>query len=96
MVDDALLALVDAEATRRGQTRRVFIERALKQELGGNPAAPARPSAPGTVAKGRQPKATHAKPAGPVPVARQALDDGVSAARRARQHKLNEAKGRKR
>ena len=33
MVDDALLALVDAEAERRGQTRRVFTERALEAAL---------------------------------------------------------------
>ena len=46
MVDDALLVRVDAEALRRGQTRRVFTERALEAALS-EPVGSVAGSAPG-------------------------------------------------
>ena len=77
MVDDALLALADVEAERRGQTRRVFVERAIRAALhesddfdiacGVLPAiegmATQRTAVPVTVEQGRTPKAAHPKPA---------------------------------
>jgi hypothetical protein len=40
MIDAALLAEADALATKRGQTRRVFVERALETAVRGGPVPP--------------------------------------------------------
>lgn len=58
MIDDALLAQIDRAAAKAGLTRRAWVERATRAALDGFTAA----TAPGTTARGRTPKATHAKP----------------------------------
>lgn len=47
MIDEALLASVDEQARVLGQTRRVFVERALEAALGLRPSdVPSAPPAP--------------------------------------------------